>query len=142
MSHWSSYRIDARHTTEQSIRLFEHANQVLSKFSSGFPSLPTFIKHFCHINLPLSEPFGNVLKISWYLSVNTPECFPDNSGILFHSHNTIIILKKITDSIIHLTSSPHSNFPIILQRLIAVFSGTKIRIQLRYTHCSSCISLV
>ena len=49
MSHWSPYRIDARHTTEQSIRLFEHANQVLSKFSSGFPSLPTFIKHFCHI---------------------------------------------------------------------------------------------
>ena len=38
-----------RQTTEQSIRLFEHANQVLSKFSSGFPSLPTFIKHFCHI---------------------------------------------------------------------------------------------
>ena len=38
-----------RQTTEQSIRLFEHANQVLSKFSSGFPSLPTFIKHFCLI---------------------------------------------------------------------------------------------
>ena len=38
-----------RQTTEQLIRLSEHANQVLSKFSNGFPSLPTFIKHFCHI---------------------------------------------------------------------------------------------
>lgn len=38
-----------RQTTEQLIRLSEHANQVLSKSSSGFPSLPTFIKHFCHI---------------------------------------------------------------------------------------------
>lgn len=125
------------------------------KFSSVFPSLPShFYKtrwggegyhpsppsSFLVFTLSLPKPFENKLKISWYLSLNISACFPENKGILFHSHNAMTTPKNITDNS---TSNIQPTFivPCYPWRFfMAVPHPPSVRIQLRYTHCSCYVS--